>query len=212
MSALKEKDIPNSFVFISAEEHFAELLKEACVEKNVRLLPRSEAYLIQLLHHYIDSKNLFSPFQQTEVHEKIPDTFAEIYLHALNSSEPKNKEIMRVLAERSLYLSGFFGDSLNQRMVDLDYYMNIGSAAYLNLAGWTKESNTAEIYYLLAKRFEDHAGLLSYISEKSALQATANILDLYERYLKTGSKLAQDKLTELGVTSLPKEPLKVKKN
>jgi len=40
---------------------------------------------------------------------------------------------MRTVADRSLYLTGFFADSFHRKIVDIDYYVDIGSAAYSNL-------------------------------------------------------------------------------
>jgi hypothetical protein len=200
----------NSVLFISPEQHFTELLKEACEYRKFKILPASETYILKLLNHYIDSRNLFSPFVGENV-EKTPDTFAELYLTALSSDEPKKREYMKLCADKALYLSGFFGDSLQKKSVDIDYYMGIGASAYSNLAAWTKEETTASVYSMFSQKFIDYADLLSYISDKSALQSEQNILKLYERYIKTGSDLARDKLTELGVVTVSKEQLKLKK-
>lgn len=198
-------------IFISPEQHFAELLKEACAHRNFQILPASETYILNMLNHYIDSRNLFSPLILDQESERLPDTFAELYLTALNSDDPKNRTYMKILADKALYLSGFFGDSLQRRSVDIDYYMGIGASAYSNLAAWTKEETTAAVYSTFSKKFIDYADLLSYISDKSALQSEQNILKLYERYVKTGSDLARDKLAELGVVTDLKEQLKIKK-
>jgi hypothetical protein len=198
-------------IFISPEQHFAELLKEACAYRNFKILPASETYILNMLNHYIESRNLFSPLIPDQETERLPDTFAELYLTALNSEDPKNRAYMKILADKALYLSGFFGDSLQRKSVDIDYYMGIGASAYSNLAAWTKEETTAAVYSTFSKKFIDYADLLSYISDKSALQSEQNILKLYERYIKTGSDLARDKLAELGVVTDSKEQLKIKK-
>ena len=57
----------------------------------------------------------------------------------------------------------------------------------------------------------DFVEVLNYISEKSSVQADQNVLRLYDRYLRTGSELAREKLNELGVVTLPKEQLKLSK-
>lgn len=197
-------------LFISPEQHFAELLKEACEYRKFKIIPTAEAYILHLLKHYIDSRNLFSPITDESM-EQPPNTFAELYLTALSAEDPKNKTYMKVLADKALYMSGFFGDSLQKNSVDLDYYMGIGASAYSNLASWTKEETTANVYHTFSKKFIDFAELLNYISDKSALQSEQNILRLYERYMRTGSELAREKLIELGVVTLPKEQLKLKK-
>lgn len=200
-----------SFVFISPEEHFAEVVKEACTQRQVKSQPHIQAYLVQLLKYYLDSRNLHGPVVEENSSEKPPQTFAEMYLQAINSEMTKKKELMRAVAERSLYLTGFFSDSFQRKIVHIDYYVEIGSAAYSNLSSWTKEDTLATVYKTFSKRFHDYVEVLNYVSEKAQIQADQNVLRLYDRYLRTGSDLAREKLTELGVVTLPKEQLKLSK-
>lgn len=206
MRCLKMK----SFVFISPEEHFAEVVKEAFDHRQVKSQPHIQAYLVQLLKFYLDSRNLHGPVFE-ESSENPPETFAEMYLQAINAETTKKKELMRAVAERTLYLTGFFSDSFQRKIVDIDYYVEIGSAAYSNLSSWTKQDTLATVYATFSKRFQDYVEVLNYVSEKSQIQADQNVLRLYDRYLRTGSDLAREKLTELGVVTLPKEQLKLSK-
>ncbi len=199
-----------SFLLMSPEQHFTEVLQEACKKRKIKSFPLMETYLVHLLKHYLNSKNLFTPFQNDST-EKPPDTLAEMYLSAMNAEPPKNREIMKILADRTLYLSGFFGDSLHKKTIDIDYYADIGSAAYQNLATWTKEDTVAAIYKTFASRFFDYVEVLSYISEKSSIQTDQNVLRLYERYIKTGSEQAREKLSSMGIATLPKDQLKINK-
>ena len=105
----------NNVIFISPEQHFAELLKEACEYRKFKILPASETYILNMLNYYIDSRNLFSPLLEDESMERPPDTFAELYLTALNAEDPKNRTYMKILADKALYLSGFFGMGLAKR-------------------------------------------------------------------------------------------------
>jgi len=197
-----------SFVFLTPEAHFTEAVKEACENRRVKAQPGVEVYLVQLLQFYLDSRNFHSPIQDA-TSEKPLDTFAEIYLQAMNSELTKKKELMRIVGDRALYLTGFFSDSLQRKIVDVDYYIEIGSAAYSNLSVWTREDSLAEVYTTFSKRFMDFVEVLNYISEKSQVQGDQNVLRLYDRYLRTGSDLAREKLNELGVvTPALKERLK----
>lgn len=193
----------SEFLFISPEQHFSEALKEALEQRKVRSFPYLETYLVHMLKHYLDSRNLFS--------EDAPQTLAEMYLTAMNAETSRKKEIMKTLADRSLYLAGFFGDSLQKKLVDIDYYSEMGSAAYFNLANWTKEDHLSEVYNTFSKRFVEFVEVLSYMSEKSAVQADQNVLRLYDKYLRTGSEMAREKLTQMGIVTVPKEQLKLNK-
>jgi len=202
----------SSFVFISPEQHFSEALKEALTHRKVKSFPQLETYLVHMLKHYLDSKNLFSPVVvRIENSEQKPETLAEMYLVAMSADSPKNKEIMNILADRSLYLAGFFGDSLQKKIVDIDYYSDIGSVAYSNLATWTKDDHLSQVYKTFSKRFLDFVDVLSYISDKSQVQSDHNVLRLYEKYIKTGSEVAREKLSQMGIVTIPKEQLKVTK-
>ena len=207
-----DKHIKMGFLFISPEQHFSEALKEALEQRKVKSFPYLETYLVHMLKHYLDSRNLFTP-QSThnDQTENPPKTLAEMYLVAMNSENTRKKEIMKTLADRSLYTAGFFGDSLQKKLVDIDYYSEMGSAAYFNLASWTKEDHLSEVYKTFSKRFLEFVEVLSYMSEKSAVQADQNVLRLYDKYLKTGSEVAREKLNQMGIVTLPKEQLKVNK-
>jgi hypothetical protein len=199
----------SAFLFISPEQHFSEALKEALEQRRVKSFPYLETYLVHMLKHYLDSRNLFTP-QSThgDSNENPPQTLAEMYLVAMNSEASRRKDIMKTLSDRSLYLAGFFGDSLQKKLVDIDYYSEMGSAAYLNLASWTKEDHLCAVYRTFSKRFLEFVEVLSYMSEKSAVQADQNVLRLYDKYLKTGSEVAREKLTQMGIVTLSKEQLK----
>ncbi len=199
-----------SFVFITPEEHFSQAIHEACKQRHINAHPQIEAYLVQILKQYLVSQNFHQPLQQDSA-EKPPDTFAEMYLMAMNAESPKNKELMRTVADRALYLTGYFAESLQKKVVDFDYYTEIGAAAYYNLSVWTKEDTLSSVFTTFSKRFNDFVDVLNYVSEKSQIQSDSNVLKLYDRYLRTGSELAREKLNELGVITLPKEQLKVSK-
>ncbi len=203
----------SQFLFISPDQHFAEVLQEAYLDRKLKTDPYVDVYLIQLLKHYLDSKNLFQPFQDDTI-EKPPQTLAEMYFVGMNAPAPKNRELMKILADRALYMSGFFGDSLQKKLVDVDYYMEMGSAAYTNLSRWTKEDQASHTYKIFSEKFSDFVDVLSYVSEKSAVQAVQadqNILRLYERYVRTGSEMARDRLNELGVVTIPPDLAKLAK-
>ncbi len=200
----------SNVLFITPDQHFDELLIEACDQLHFSINPPSKHYILNLLTHYIDSRNLYTSLEN-DSGEKLPDTFAELYLTALTVESPKNIDYMKILADRALYLSGFFGESLQKKSVDIDYYMGIGANAYHNLASWTKEETTAMVYSQFSKKFNRFVEVLNYISDKSTIQSEQNILKLYERYIHTGSDIVREKLHQLGVTTLPKEQLKLKK-
>src|SRR5687767_5212735 len=64
-------------------------------------------------------------------------------------------ELVRTLkhvGDTSLYVAGFFAESLNRSLVDVDYYVGIGQAAYQQLARSLGARETiADVYEELAE-------------------------------------------------------------
>ncbi|MCB0386440.1 MAG: hypothetical protein KDD43_13690, partial [Bdellovibrionales bacterium] len=100
-----------------------------------------------------------------------------------------------------LYISGFFGESLKRKIVDIDYYAEIGCSAYGSLATMTTVDEVAEVYHDFSLRFLEYVDVLTCISEKSFVVSKADLLRLYDRYVLTGSKQAQDELSAQGLVA-----------
>lgn len=64
------------------------------------------------------------------------------------------------------------------------------------------EDKHVPVFQDLAERFLDYVELLTYISQQAMVQTHEDLLRLYDRYLATGSKLAEEQLIEKGVLPL----------
>jgi hypothetical protein len=209
---MKQKGQKNSIeLFISPEGFFKELVQKGLSQRKVKAVPMVESYLVNLLQHYLDARNLFDQGLISESGERAPQTLAETYMLAQNADAVKKVEMLRRLGDRTLYISGFFGDSLSRKVVDIDYYADIGGAAYASLAHCTREDTLAKVYRTFSYQFLDFVDVLTYISQHSFIKSDESILRLYDRYLRTGSELAREKLAEMGVLTLPQDQVKLGK-
>ena len=95
-------------------------------------------------------------------------------------------------------MSGFFADSFRRRSVDVDYYKSMGEYAYGSLSR-ADDDAFAEVFGELARRFVGYMDVLADISERTALTSTADVLRLYEKWLRTGSERDGRRLVECGV-------------
>lgn len=198
----------SSNLFISPREFFLEMVETGFSKRNIDTYPAVQTYLVGLLEHYLDARNLFDdPVDQAG--NRKPATLAEMYLKASGSDYVEKIELLKKLGDRTLYISGFFGDSLQRKIVDIDYYAEMGGAAYASLASHTKEDTMAKVYHVFSRRFLDFVEVLNYISQQSFVKSDESILRLYERYMRTGSELAREKLIEMGVMTLPLEQNKL---
>src|SRR6185312_8415266 len=175
---------------------------------NVKAVPAVQTYLVSLLEHYLDARNLFEE-PAGEGENKKPETLAEMFLLAANSDRVGKVDLLKKLGDRSLYISGFFGDSLERKIVDIDYYAEMGGAAYGSLADHVSDDMVAQVYRIFSREFLAYVDVLTYISQQSMIQSDQSLLRLYDRYMRTGSELAKEKLIEMGVLTLPKDQAKL---
>lgn len=187
-------------IFLNAQDYFRTLVIEGCEKKKLALEPYLQSYVVHVLQDYVDASKL----EQSE-------TLAEVYLKAQVESEPVKSRLLKSLGERALYISGFFGESLSRKIVDIDYYIQMGASAYSLLSHTRNENTHHQLYKTVSNRFLDLVELLNYISEKSYVHSDTNIMRLYEKYLLTGSNSAREKLLEMGILSLPLDQVKLGK-
>ncbi len=187
---------------LSSRDFFMEVVDDALKERKMKTVPLAHSYLVNLLENYVVAENLHS--DQTT-------TLAEIFLKAANSEHNQKIDLLKKLGDRSLYISGFFADSLQRKVVDIDYYRDMGSSAYSTLAGSIREDSLSEVFNEFANKFLEFVEVLNHISAKAQVQSENNILRLYETYAKTGSELAREKLLEKGFIAVPLETIPLKK-
>src|SRR5262245_61790020 len=96
-------------LFASPRQFFTDRIDEAAKRLKFQPLPASRVYLADLLQQFMFT-------------EKLPqETLAELFLRAHNSPQPKKTDLLKKLGDTSLYISGFFGDSLARKLVDIAY-------------------------------------------------------------------------------------------
>lgn len=196
-------------LFVSPTEYFQTVVQEACDERKFKTFPLAKGYLADLLQFYVPSSNLFDDVDSSG--RRTRETLAETFLKAQNSDPAVRVELLKKLADRSLYISGFFSDSLQRKVVDVDYYIDMGGMAYGALASSVREDTTAKLYSELAHRFFDFVEILMHISTRSSAQSEENLMRLFEIYAKTGSEVAREKLMERGLIAVPANPIALKK-
>jgi hypothetical protein len=169
-------------------------------------LPLSKHYLVELLQHFIFSKNLFATDEETGKSRR--ETLAEMYLKARQLAGAPRTELLKKLGDSSLYISGFFGDSLARKVIDVEYYVDMGGVAYGELSSTSIDESFSQVFGEFSTRFTEFVDVLTYISQEALIQTNEDLLKLYDRYMATGSRLAEGQLLEKGL--LPTDVSKVR--
>jgi len=178
-------------------EYFKELVESALARQHLQAGDLTEYYLVNLLCQYIrlDARNGVSDHAE-------PLAFR--LARALESGGLEQRSRLRSLGDFSLFMSGFFADSFRGRSIDVDYYKSMGEYAYGSLSR-SDDDAFAEVFAELARKFVGYMDVLSDISERTALTSSADVLRLYEKWLRTGSARDGRRLIERGV--LPNESI-----
>ncbi len=142
--------------------------------------------------------NLLSTYSTTS----LPDEPLGMQLASAQVAPPEDRlRVLRSVGDTSLYMSGFFAESLTRRLVDVDYYISLGGSAYGQLARAYERRRTAavEVYGELGEHFSEYVEVLAEVSQESSLGSPQGVVQLYERWLKTGSEWAERRLRKSGV-------------
>jgi hypothetical protein len=175
----------------SPKEYFTEVLDEGFQKLQIQTQTPVKSYLADMLENFLDSKNFFD--YQSDI------TITELFLQANQKNSLERQELLRKVGDRTLYISGFFGDSFNRKTIDIDYYAQLGGSAYAQVAHSARDEHQFDMYMEISKRFLKFVEVLAFISTQSLLTSNSNILRLYEKYVRTGSDLAKDQLIEIGI-------------
>jgi hypothetical protein len=109
---------------------------------------------------------------------------------------------LREVGDTSLFVSGFFTDSLQRSLINVGYYVRLGKYAYRNIHA-PSDDTLAPVFQELESKFVEFVDVLNEVSAQFALHGDSNLLKLYEQWLKTGSKRSQRLLQEQGITPNP---------
>ncbi|OLC45068.1 MAG: hypothetical protein AUI64_01160 [Acidobacteria bacterium 13_1_40CM_2_64_6] len=174
----------------SAVEFFKELVDGALANQRLAANELTAFYVVQLLANFVER-----PSSGDE------DDTAPLALRlgqALETGGMRQRTSLKHIGDLSLFVSGFFSDSLNRKVVDVDYYVSIGGYAYMALSRF--ETDTfSPVFAELAEKFVGFVDVLSEVSARTSCASNADVLRLYEKWLKTGSPRSGQLLIERGV-------------
>jgi hypothetical protein len=169
----------------SAVAYFKDLVDAAIARQNIGAGELTAYYVVQLLAKFLE--------------RPVDDSPLVLQLaRALQAAGAEQRAGLRHVGDISLFISGFFPDSLRRKLVDVDYYVNIGGSAYGALSRQA-DDKFSPVFAELAGKFIAFADVLSEVSERSLCASNTDLLRLYERWLRTGSVRSGQLLVERGV-------------
>jgi len=198
----------------SVDEFFHEVVTDALSAVDLDASEPAEWYLVGLLGDFTTAR--------------LTDEPLGMKLAAPAESPGQRMRTLKEVGDTSLYVAGFFAESLNRSLIDVDYYVGIGQTAYTQLArslgtrrpssrsrgsspvaapgqpagSPSHRSSIAEVYEELAAKFPQFVDVLAAVRKRVAiaeLNATSDVGRLYDIWLRTRDEWVEKKLKQAGL-------------
>jgi hypothetical protein len=187
----------------SLREYFHDALHGALAHQHVAVEDQTEQYVVNLLTLFARSEQLY---------ERTPDgvrmrPLVQMLSDALEAPTALERERgLQRLGDVSLFIAGFFAHSFARKIIDINYHIAMGGRAYGTLAcgmARGRKQVLARVFAELAAKFLPLVDALGEISDAARRYTQADVLRLYEIWLKTGSPRARGLLRQLGIEATP---------
>ena len=196
----EDRPIPQVAATSDVRAFFREMLVEAIRRQRLEVQSETEVYLVNLLTAFLSTEQLFVRDPDGHLGQ---EPLAFMLKRAIEAPREQRAVHLRRMGDTALYVSGFFADSFERRIVDIDYYAAMGGRAYDVLSGMSRGQRAAAVVFReLAEKFLRIVDLFNEISERAAVSSNTGILRLYERYVRTGSERIRAILEDRGVLAV----------
>jgi hypothetical protein len=181
----REDQIMDVCLAASVDEYFHEVVSQALSAVDLEVSEPASWYLVGLLGEMTRAR--------------ITDEPLGVKLAQPSADAAERVKTLKQVGDTSLYVAGFFAESLSRSLVDVDYYVGIGQNAYAQLArSLSAQKSLTEVYEELAEKFPRFVDVLGEVRKRSDF-ATPDIGKLYEMWLRTRDEWIERKLRSLGV-------------
>lgn len=178
-----------------AREFFANELRHVLEKRQVKVQGVVFEYLVELLVHFIQSETFFARSSEG----KLEDNYlVKLYADCVHGSVETKRQALKRLGDVCLMVTGFFSDSLNRKLVDVDYYFGMGGAAYWQLSQ-NGVSRPIHLFRELSVKFKTVSNVLNEVSDRGASHSNQDVLRLYERWVHTRSEHLKEILSSKGI-------------
>jgi uncharacterized protein YidB (DUF937 family) len=173
----------------SVDEFFHEVVTDALSDIDLDASEPAGWYLVGLLGEFTTAR--------------LTDEPLGMKLAAPAQSAGQRVRTLKEVGDTSLYVAGFFAESLNRSLVDVDYYVGLGQNAYAQLArSLGTRRSIGEVYEELAAKFPQFVDVLAAVRKRvtiAELNATSDIGRLYDIWLRTRDAWVEKKLKQAGL-------------
>jgi hypothetical protein len=169
----------------SVDEFFHEVVSDALSAVDLDASEPASWYLVSLLGDFTKAR--------------LTDDPLGVKLAQPGLDPGERMKNLKQVGDTSLYVAGFFAESLTRTLVDVDYYVGLGQSAYAQLARqFDRNRSIAEIYTELSDNFPRFVDVLSAVRKRIDF-ATADVTRLFDIWLRTRDEWVERKLRAAGL-------------
>lgn len=185
---------------MNVKEYFQGSVAAAVSHQKLQASEDAVYYVVNLLTLFMHSDALYERTPDGVMIRPLASFFAEAVDAA--SVEQRNAALRR-LGDVALFIAGVFANSLNRKVVDLDYYISMGGTAYGCLSdcvrGTTQGRSLGALFDELAAKFPGFVDVLGEVADNTHLGGDGDLMRVYETWVRTGSPRAASKLRRHGI-------------
>jgi hypothetical protein len=183
----------------SLQEFFKDSVAAAMAKQGVAADDHTAYYVVNLLTFFARHETLYRESKAGPGLQPLAVLLAEA---AEAPSRDTHNAALRRVGDTSLFVAGFLGDGFARKLVDVDYYIDMGGSAYGRLSagvrGTAQGRALCVVFAELAEKFREFVDVLAEIRD-SGSGAALDVLRLYEVWLRTGSRRAARLLRGHGI-------------
>ena len=188
----------------SLKEFFRDSVTDAMEKHGVAADDHTSYYVVNLLTLFARSEQAYAADNPGTRFQPLALLLAE----AAGSEDPRERDLgLQRVGDVALFVAGFFGDGFARKPVDVDYYIDIGGAAYqslsANVRGTVRGRAFGDVFAELGAKFRDFVDVLAEVRDSGKTVDDLDVLRLYEVWLKTGSGRAARILRDRGIHPAP---------
>jgi hypothetical protein len=186
---------------------FHDAVGEAVRTRQLEATDEALSYLVSLLSDFAH------PNQDRD------DTFdrplAFLLDEAMRTTGAQRFQRLRALGDGVLYITGFFGDHIENRGVDVGYVTSVGATAYRGVASMLRRAPTDgndgnakrgedadNVFIELSQKFDRFVGVINTVADSTLAQQARGergVVMLYEKWLRSGSTTLAKELGARGL-------------
>jgi hypothetical protein len=171
------------------DEFFHEAVSDALSAVDLDASQPASWYLVGLLGDFTKAR--------------LTDEPLGIQLAAPAGDAAERVKTLKHVGDTSLYVAGFFAESLSRSLVDVEYYVGLGQNAYAQLARSLSASRSiGEVYEELSEKFPKFVDVLAQVRKRTylaELNQTTDVGKLYDIWLRTRDEWVEKKLKAAGL-------------